>query len=297
MTKLYKTNLARMEMHVDGDRLEELRKQYRAGRPTRYIIRPLLMAIMLTALMVGLLSVVVEISEDSRWFGLTFLLFFIALEAIYTTNWLNHPRQLPLARSTYRAAELLLLIIIVRIASWIIFGEGIPQTAELLEYLRAPQTLFLNGRFLITVFLAAIVWRLAILLSQIFTKLQISEFELLFHSLPLAQRKARADDQPIQIGRSGLVESFTRFWLLGGLLLVAAVGFSTLEQQSVDTLMAPLAAGRANLEPRLLGALLLFFIIGLWLLSQARLMQVHARWMLNNVEIDENARQKWQRTS
>lgn len=297
MTKLHSTNLARMEMHIDADRLQSLHKRYRAGRSMRYVVRPFLMAIMLTALLVGMLSVVVEVSGDSRWFGLTFLLFFIALEAIYTTNWLNHPRQLPLDRATYRAAELLLLIVVVRIASWIIFREGIPDSAELMEYLRAPQSLFLNIPFLISVLLAAIIWRLAILLGKIFSQLQVSEFELRFHSLPLAQRKARADDQPIQISRKGLVEAFTRFWLLGGLLLVAAVGISTVEQQSVKTFMAPLASGRANLEPRLLGALLLYFIIGLWLLSQARLMQLNAGWLLNNVDTDVDSRQRWQRAS
>ena len=47
MTKLHMTNLARMDMHIDAERLQELRKRYRAGRPMRYIVRPLLMAIML----------------------------------------------------------------------------------------------------------------------------------------------------------------------------------------------------------------------------------------------------------
>jgi hypothetical protein len=297
MTKLHMTNLARMDEHIDADRLQQLQRQYRSGRLMRYFIRPLLIAIMLTALVVGLLAVVVEVSEDTRWYGLSILLFFVALETIYTTNWLNHPRQLPLDRSSYRAAELLLLIVIVRLATWLIFEEGIPDTADLIDYLHTPQILFLNGRFLIAVVLAAIIWRLAILVSHIFYQLQISEFELRFHSLPLAQRKARVEDQPIQPGRSGLVESFLRFWLLGGLLLVAAVGFSTLEEHSVDTFMAPLASGRVNLEPRLLGALLLYFIIGLWLLSQARLMQIHARWLLNNVQTDEKTWEKWQRTS
>ena len=297
MTKLHMSNLARMDEQIDPDQLQSLSRQYRSGRPMRYVVLPLLMAIMLMALMVSLLAVIVEVSVDNRWFGTTFLLFFIALEGIYTTNWLNHPRQLPLDRAAYRAAELLLLIILVLIANQFIFGQGVPEREMLLEYLRAPQILFLNWHFLIMVLLAAIIWRMAIHLSQIFTKLQISEFELRYHSLPLAQRKARAEDQPIQISRSELVDDFLRFWLIGGLLLVVATGISTLGQQSVEKFMAPLASGRTNLEPRLLSALLLYFIIGLWLLSQARLMHVHARWLLNSINTDEDARRKWQRTS
>ncbi|MFL7837493.1 MAG: DUF4129 domain-containing protein [Candidatus Promineifilaceae bacterium] len=297
MTKLHMTSLARIDEQIDQEQLKSLRRRYLSGRPMRYVFRPFLMSVMLAALMIGLLAVIVEVSGDSRWFRATFLLFFIALESIYTTNWLNHPQQLPLDRSTYRAAELLLLLILVFIASWLIFDQGIPTKDMLFEYLRAPQTLILNGHFLITALLAAIIWRLATQLSEIFTKLQVSEFELRFHSLPLAQRKERAEDQPIQFGRGELVDAFVRSWLLGGLLLVFAIGFSTIDQQSVEKLTAPLASGRASLEPRLLSALLLYFIIGLWLLSQARLMNIHARWLLNNVNADENARQKWQRTS
>jgi hypothetical protein len=297
MSKLQRTNLARMEPHVDQERLQCLRRRYLSSRPVRYLIRPLLMATMLTALLVGLLSVIVEVTRDGRWYLLTFPLFFIALEGIYTTNWLGHPRQLPLDRTSYRAAELILLIIIVRGVSWFIFGEGIPDDDLLRQYLRAPQDLFLNGPFLIAATLGIIIWRLSVSVSKTFVDLQVSEFELRFQSLPLAQRKARIEDQPISPGRAELVDAFVRFWLLGGLLLVVAVGLSTLEEQTMETILAPLASGRANLEPRLLGTLLLYFIIGLWLLSQARLMQFHARWLVNNIDTDEDSRGRWQRAS
>lgn len=263
----------------------------------RHFVRPLLIALLVTALLVTVLAIVVEITGDNRWFALTIPLFLIALEAIYTTNWLNHPRQFPLDRAAYRAAELLLLFVIIRITSWIIFSEGIPNSTELMEYLRNPLALFTNTPFLVTLLLAFIIWRLAVALGQIFSQLEINDYELQFHSLPLAQRKERAVDQPIQAGRGELVEAFARLWLLGGMFLAMAVGISTLEQQSVENLMAPLAAGRANLDPWMLGALLLYFIIGLWLLSQARLMHLHAHWLVNNVDADVDARQKWQRAT
>ncbi len=297
MTKLHSSNLARSETPVDTERLQQLQKRFRASRLMRQVVRPLLMALLVTALMVTLLAVVVEATGDGRWLAIAFLLFFIALEAIYTTNWLNHPRQFPLDRVAYRAAELLLLLVIVRLASWIIFGEGIPDSTVLINYLRNPQAMFLNAPFLLTLLMAFIIWRMAVALGQIFSQLEVSDYELQFHSLPLAQRKERVDDQPIQAGRKMLVEAFARFWLLGGMLLVIAVGISTLEQQSIERLMAPLAAGRANLDPLMLGAILLYFIVGLWLLSQARLMHLHAHWLVNNVDADVDARQKWQRTS
>jgi hypothetical protein len=201
---------------------------------------------MVAALLTGILSVIVEVNRDTRWFALILLFFLIALEAIYTTNWLHHPRQMPLDRNRYRGAELLLLFVVVRIASWIVFAEGIPDSAELEQYLRSPHTLFLNVPFLITLLLAAITWRLAVLLAQIFNQLEVSDHELHFHSLPAAERKARVEDRPIQTGRVELVKDYTRYWLWGGILLAFAVGVSTLEQQSAETIMGPLAAGRAD---------------------------------------------------
>ncbi len=297
MTKLHATNLARMESQIDAEKLQSLRRSYRASRLTRHVIRPILLAIMVSALLTGLLSVIVEVNGDTRWFALILLFFLIALEAIYTTNWLLHPQQLPLDRTTYRAAELMLLLVVVRIASWIVFAEGIPDRTQFLEYLSAPYKLFLNAPFLITLLLAAITWRLAVLIGKLFNQLEVSEFELRYYSLPLAQRKARSDDQPIYHGRKALAQDFVRYWLWGGVLLVIAVGISTLEQQSFSSFMTPLAAGRVNIPPRLLGALILYFIVGLWLISQTRLMHLNSRWMLNNVTKDADSRRNWQRAS
>ena len=95
----------------------------------RYVIRPMLTAILVTALLVGLLAVVVEITGDDRWYILVLLLFIVSLEAIYTTNWLHHPRQMALDRNAYRAAELLLLLVIVRVwGDRLIDQKGLPRT-------------------------------------------------------------------------------------------------------------------------------------------------------------------------
>ena len=135
-------------------------------------------------------------------------------------------------------------------------------------------------------------------LSKIFYELEVSEFELRYFSLPLAQRKERADDQPIRLGRHALVQSFTRYWLWGGMLLCVLVALSRLDGRSLqETLLSPLATGGAELPPGLLAALLAYFLIGLWLLSQARLLEMDARWLLNGVEKDEQMRRTWQRSS
>ena len=297
MTKLHSSNLAKVAGKVDEETLQELRDSYRAGRWHRYVVRPLLMATLVLALLVGMITVIRMVTLDQRWSILITLVFFIALEAIYTTNWISHPDRLRLDRSAYRAAELLLLLIVVRLASWLIFDDALPDVAQLTSYLSNPLAFFLNGPFLVTLLLALVAWRLANVLSDIFLQLEISEFELRFYSLPPAQRKARSDDQPIMTGRRELVLRFAQYWLWGGILLAFAVGLSTLEIRSLSALKNPLAIGRLGLQPGLLIILLLYFGFGFYLLSQAKLMEMNARWLLNDITQDEQLQKIWQRTS
>lgn len=297
MTKLHTTNLAKMSGQVNEETLHELRDSYRAGRGVRYVVHPLLMATLVLAILVAMLTIIRMVTLDDRWALLTALFFFIALEAIYTTNWIRHPARLRLDRSTYRAAELLLIVIIVRLGTWFVFDDVQLNIEQLTFYLGNPLAFFLNGPFLVTLLLALVCWRLAITLSDIFMRLEVSEFELQFYSLPLAQRKARSDDQPILTGRHQLVMKFTQYWLWGGILLVLAVGLSTLEIRSLDALKTPLAIGRLGLQPGLLLILLLYFGIGFYLLSQAKLMEMNARWLLNDINADEQMRKSWQRFS
>ncbi|MDX1417619.1 MAG: hypothetical protein R3293_25675, partial [Candidatus Promineifilaceae bacterium] len=296
MTKLHSTNLANMAKG-DEQTIQELRKTYRGGRWVRYVVRPLLMTLLVVSLMVAMIAVIRMVSLDERWSLLIPLFFVIALEAIYTTNWIKHPARLRLDRSTYRAAEIFLIVIVVRLVTWVIFDGGLFGIDQIADYLSNPLSFFLNGPFLITLLLAMVCWRLANVLAEIFLRLEVSEFELQFYSLPLAQRKARSDDQPILTGRHYMVMRFTQYWLWGGLLIVFAVGLSTLEIRSLDVLKNPLAIGRLGLQPGLLIILLLYFGIGFYLLSQAKLMELNARWLLNDIKTDDQMKNIWQRSS
>lgn len=297
MTKLHSSNLARMAGNVDEQTIEKLRDSYRASSWVRYVVRPLLMTSLVVALMVAMIAVIRTVSLDDRWALLIPLFFIIALEAIYTTNWIKHPDRLRLDRSTYRAAEIFLWVIIVRLITWVIFDGGLFGIDQISYYLANPLAFFLNGPFLVALLLVMVCWRLANILGDIFIGLEVSEFEIQFYSLPLALRKARSDDQPILTGRRLLVHLFTKFWLWGGLLIVLAVGLSTLEIRSLDVFQNPLAISRLGLQPGLLIMLLLYFGIGFYLLSEAKLLEMNARWLLNDITTDEQVKKVWQRTS
>ncbi len=263
----------------------------------RYVLRPLSLAILVLTLLIGVLSLLTGVTLDERWTSLTVLLFLVLLEAIYTTNWLRHPDRLRIDQTAYRGAELLLILIVVRLVSWIIFDEGLPDTAQLQIYLGNPLTFFLNGPFFVSLLLTLVAWRLAIVLSTIFSSLEVSEFELRYYSLPLVQRKALADDKPIHTGRRHLVSDFARYWIWGGILLTVTVGLNSLDIRSIDSFKNPLLMGGSSLKPDTLVILLLYFGLGFWLLSQAKLMEMNARWLVNEISKDDQMERNWQRST
>ncbi len=295
MSKLQQPKMVRAAGPIDQDALQSVRKRYRAGSFTRYVTRPLSLALLVSTLMLGLINLIGEVMLDESWFSIAYFLFIVVLEAIYTTNWLRHPDRLPLNRSAYRAAEFFIILIILRLVILFIFEGGLPNSEQFELYLRDPLDFFLNIPFVIGSFLALVGWRYAVILSKIFSDLEVSEFELRFYSLTKAQRKAEAEDQPIQPSRTRMVESYARFWIWGGILLAATIGLSTLNIQSIDFLGNPLAMGGLGLETSHLVILIVYFGLGFWLLSQAKLMEMNARWLLNDLGKDDELTNKWQR--
>src|SRR5690606_23309357 len=55
--------------------------------------------------------------------------------------------------------------------------------------------------------------------------------------------------------------------------------------------------GRLGLRPEILFALLVYFLVGLWLISQARLSMVRARWLADGVASRPGVIASWHRAS
>jgi len=264
---------------------------------TRRLVRPVLIAAMATAPAVALLVIVQLGAPEEPWSMLTLLCFFAALEGAYTTAWLHHPDSRGVDRSIYRAAELLLLVVLSRIVSWVLFGDGVPSPAEMRLYLAAPLSFFLAGGFITTVLATLLAWWLAVSAARTFTQLDVSEAELQFYTLSLAEQKAQADDRPIQIPRQRLQEQYLRQWLTGGMVMVLLAALSTYETSQWMTVTNPFEITRLGLDPGMLLALLVYFLAGLWLLSHARMLRLNALWLFDGVAKEVSLERGWQRSS
>ena len=264
---------------------------------TRRWLRPPLIAALATAPAIGLLVLVSIVNPDEPWLRLAWLCFFAALEGAYTAAWLNNPDSRGVDRMTYRAAEVFLLVVLSRIVSWALFGDGLPTPEEMRVYLAAPLSFFLTGGFFTTTFVTLVAWYLAVTIGRIIAQMDVGVEEIGFYTLGTAEQKAQADNRPIPISRGELQERYLRLYLSVGMLMVLMAALSTFEVAQIATVTSFFDITRLGLRPAMLFALLLYFLTGLWLLSHARLLRFNAQWLADGVGKDAGLERSWQRSS
>jgi hypothetical protein len=174
------------------------------------------------------------------------------------------------------------------------FG-GVPDEARLYEYLLEPATFF-DSTYVIYLFFGFFAWVFALYWSIIFIGLALHGDELAFYQLPPQERKrlARIGQQPIFAGRPNLFVGFAKSWLSGGMLLIVLMGLATLQLPDFGT--RPLTEiGRLGLPPLTVIGLLLYFFIGIWLLSHARYQVLSVRWTISGTQVDPSVERRWHR--
>ena len=96
--------------------------------------------------------------------------------------------------------------------------------------------------------------------------------------------------------RSNQLNNFMSYWLNGALFLVLCATASSLQFESFGAEMFRTVT-RLGLPPELLVGLILFMVLGLWLLSWGRLQVMQLRWLTEKREIHRPVPTQWQRFS
>lgn len=273
------------------------RLPFRSDPWTRKLLRPLLITLLATSVAIGLLVIVRISTPELAWMSIVPLSFLAALEGAYTTAWLNNPDSNGVDRLTYRAAEVLLLLVVARVYSWVALGAGIPSPEQMQIFLTSPMTILSVGGFVTTAFVSLVAWWLAVTMSRIFSKLDVSVYEINFYTLSPAEQKAKADDRPIQISRDELQAQFLNTWLMVGMLMVFMAALSTFEVGQLTSVTNPFEITRLGMTPAMLFALMTYFLAGFWLLSHARLLRMNARWLADGVAKEASLERGWQRSA
>jgi hypothetical protein len=252
--------------------------------------KTVLLAAMVTAVPLCLLTIMAILAPEQPWLAIAVLCFLAALEAMATTIWLHHQERLILNQPLYRAAEFMVIALITRLLTWAINGNW-PQVSQWRSYIIDPTILF-DSYYVIALLLLLLAWGWAMSLAEIFYELEISRAESSYYD-----RIRSSGDRPVSLNRVALVERFFQQWVWGGIFIAFCAALTTFNLPEIGEVRNPLAIGRLGLRPEVLAASLLYFLSGLWLLSQARLSVMKARWLSGRVVKQAPVERNWRRSS
>lgn len=258
--------------------------------------RATLLILMALAMAGALVAVLLRFDPERPWLFALPICLIIAVEAYATTLWLIQPERRQLNHFQYRAAEWVVIFLVVRLAAWIIQGNW-PQPDLWFSYLNNPLLLVNDLYFFILLLLVGVAWVRVVKTSALFLQLAPDSAEIAYYALP---RQERVDaNQPMPLNRERLLEEFRQQFLGGAILMLICTALVTLDSEILRLARNPLTAGigRLNLPPILLSGLLVYFLSGFLLLSQGRLAMLEARWLSQDVAQANDVAGQWRRRS
>lgn len=259
------------------------------------IAAPLMIATLVTALLLGPIVLMRLLAPQPAWRFLPPVVFLIALESVYTTRWLQHPDRRQLSGPLYRLAEIMVIATVLRLLTWAL-GGGVPGREAWRTYYLSPLQFFdvVYVGYLVTGVLA---WERGSTFGSLFNRLALSHAEVEFYSLPPKEQSERRDDRPLDRERPAIFANLARNWLHGGFVLAIVAALTTVDLSSLADADTVRNVGRLGLQPDMLLALLVYFLLGLWMLSYGRLAMMQARWAADGVRAGKKMARKWLRSS
>jgi len=272
---------------------EERRRLSVTGRSR--IAAPLMVATLVTALLLGPTVLLRVLAPRPEWRFLPPVVFLIALESVYTTRWLQHPDRRQLNGPLYRLAEITVIATVLRLLTWALAG-GVPGWEEWRTYYLSPLQFF---DVVYAGYLAAgvLAWERGSTFGGLFNRLALSYAEIEFYSLSQKEQRERGDDRPLDRERPAIFDNLARNWLQGGFILAILAALTTIDLPTVVEADTVRNVSRLGLQPDMLLALLVYFLLGLWMLSYGRLIMMQARWAADGVQAGKDIGRRWLRAS
>ncbi len=250
------------------------------------VLRPLFIAVMAGCLVLALLTFIRRLVP-----GLppvyTQLLVVVGMGASVvgsiTTTWLAQPGQRGKRNIGYRTAELALILMVTRIAIWLAAGNwpGIEF------FFVRPLDALLDGYFLVGLVVVFLAWVMSTAMTDDLLAMALQPDDLyLTHTFgDRWQDTAR----PVYTDRPAILRRFVARWVVGGILLVLFAAGSRMElpRSGFFGIM------RQAIDPTVITAIVIYFLLGLVLISQGQLALQRARWTLQKTPSAPGVLRNW----
>ena len=250
------------------------------------LLRPAVIAALVGCLVVALTSFVRHIGPglpESYLNVLRITSVGAALVGGYTTTMLVRPEHRQRRTVSFRLSELGLILFTARIALWATV-EGWPAPAAMVLQ---PFAVFLTLMFIINGLFILIAWGMAVLVTNDFLAMGLQADELA--DLEAASRPVSGDDHRIQSDRGALVRRFSERWAIGGMLLIVLTAASQVGMGSNGFF----ALVRQDIAGGVIGAAIVYFVLGLLLLTFGHLAALRARWQLAKLPSEATIVRNW----
>ena len=255
---------------------------------TRHFTRPVLIVALLSAQFAALAAIFQRARPEESWVSLLPVVALTVWEAVQTTIWLEASRRVLTNRFFFRVAELILVIVALRLATWMLI-TGWPDAFATIA--QDPSHL-LDAPFLLATLLVVPAWLLGIHYADLFEGLVIDAQEAGLYRQYAGSRIPTEGLLPRSRGR--LVLSLRFSWIVGGIFLVICSALSTLNLAEIATSTATeLQPVNPITGPLVATALIVYFLVGFWLMSHARHASMTARWMIGGTVTHASVARGW----
>jgi Domain of unknown function (DUF4129) len=248
------------------------------------VLHPFLIAVLVACLDTAWLALIARfVPALAGGYGQLVLLFSVAVAVLgcITTAYLAQPNQRQRRRPAYRWAEFAFVVLATRLILWGATGSW-PTLTDLLY---RPIDSVIDGLFLSAGLVVLFSWGAAIEFTGDLLRLALQPDEL--HALEIDRIgemvRSSNSDRPTVLGR------IVSRWVGGGILMVmAAAGLQV--ERPVNGFFA---LTQQNLDPAVIAAIVIYFLVGLVLVSQGQLALLRTRWLIDRVPSSAQVLRQW----
>ena len=201
----------------------------------------------------------------------------------YTTTLLVQSEQRHRRTLAFRAAEVGLILFLLRVAVWLL-ADGMPTLQAVLY---SPLSTFFSGPFVVAGMLVYGTWILSVLVTDDFLEMGLRSDEL---GVRTGWGEGRwSPDVHVRSDRQGLLTRFTQRWIGGGVLMLLLTAGSQIGAGSNGFF----AIARQAIDPLVIGASVVYFLIGLILIAVGRLAVLRAQWQIERIPAETTIARNW----
>lgn len=253
-----------------------------------------LVVLLVFALAAGAIALLYQLDPTGPWVMMPLFALVVAVESMLTRRWLDWPDRKRHSRG-YMLAELVVILSLAPLFLWLASGE-VPFPPSLFDLLDNPFTVF-NVPLVLYMLLALLAWQRTHSWTGLFVQLALTTHEIRYYTSTPSERW---DDRSIvapHTHRAALLSSFVRGWIGGGILLVLVAALVSFDlpgvAESLGNAEGLRTVTRLGIGPDLLLALLVYFLGGLWLISQGRFAVLKGRWLADGSQRDLDVVARW----